>query len=302
MENMTLAIGGLIDGGSLFFFFSTFPILFSIVLIPIAFLITLGILKLYEPKDEDYKPDPLLHMKAGMYFLQIFMVHLLVMGVFQFIDIILSQMTDEKIPFGNIKLPIGVLVGSGSMLLLLELLLVKFGVKENYHPRRLMYGIAIFLFGFFGTVATFLFLSGLFEFFPKGAAFHVPLAAMLVYLPVFVVGVIYYKHEFAEEKEAQTFLPASFVQKADQMMAQMPGASLAGFGAAPSAGFGAQPMAQPMMAQPMAQPMAQQFSQPMAQPQAAPAAAPGTCSTCGQPARFITQYNRYWCDTCQKYL
>ena len=233
------------------------------------------------------------------------MVHLLVMGVFQMLDIILSQMTDAKIPFGDIKYAIGTLVGAAAMLLLLELLLIKFDVKGNYQPRRLMYGIAVFLFGFFGTTATFLFISGFFEFFPKGSAFHVPLTGMLVYLPVFVISAIYYKNEFVEEKEVQTFLPASFVQKADKMMAQIPGAGMAGFGGAPMGGFGAQPMAQqPMAQQPMAQqPMAQQFSQPMAQqPMAQPQGTPGLCPTCGQQARFITQYNRYWCDTCQKYL
>jgi len=26
------------------------------------------------------------------------------------------------------------------------------------------------------------------------------------------------------------------------------------------------------------------------------------CPTCGGQGRYIAQYQRYWCDTCQKYL
>ncbi|MBU1244874.1 hypothetical protein KKD52_08110 [Myxococcota bacterium] len=292
---------------------------FVIPMLPITFLISLGILKLYEPKTEDYKPDPLMMVKAGMYFLQIFMIHLIALGVFSFLDILLSKVTSQSIPLSNIKYVIGTLVGAGAVLVMIELLLVKLDVKKNYLPRRMMYGIAVFLLGFIGTMSTFFFLSGLFEFFPKGAAFHMPLAGMLVYMPLFVFSLFYFKAEFSEEKEVQTFLPASVVQKADQMMAQMP-AGFGGAAAAPMAGYGAQPMAgygaQPMQQQPMQQqPMQQQYSQPMAQPQqqyaqpvaqqpaAAPTAAPtNACPTCGQPGRFIAQYNRNWCDTCQKYL
>lgn len=289
---------------------------FVIPMVPITFLIALAIVKLYEPKTEDYKPDPMLSLKAGLYFLQVFMFHLLVLGIFSLLDIFLSQVTDHKIPMKTIKNVLGTLVGSGVGLMLLEFALLKLDVKKNYLPRRMMYGIAIFLLGFIGILSTFFFISNLFEFFPKGAAFHMPLAGMLVYLAAFGAGVLYYKAEFAEDKDAQTFLPASVVQKADQMMAQMPGgfgggaAPVAGgYGAQPTPGYGAQPMAPQ---QPMAQPMAQQYSQPMAQPtyqqpqvqQPAPvAAAPSNaCPTCGGAARFIAQYNRNWCDTCQKYL
>jgi len=299
------------------------PILlfFLIPMVPITFLIALAIVKMYEPKTEDYKSDPLLALKTGMYFLQVFMAHLVVLGLFSFLDIFLSQMTDQKVPMKTLKNVIGTLVGSGAVLLLIEFLLIKLDVKKNYLPRRMMYGIAIFLLGFIGTLSTYFFISGLFEFFPKGNAFHMPLAGMIVYLAAFGAGVLYYKAEFAEDKEAQTFLPASVVQKADQMMAQMPGgfggapaggaAPMGGYGAQPMGGYGAQPMAPQ---QPAAQPMAQQYSQPMAQPTyqqpqvqqpvAAPvAAAPSNaCPTCGNAARFIAQYNRNWCDTCQKYL
>lgn len=43
----------------------------------------------------------------------------------------------------------------------------------------------------------------------------------------------------------------------------------------------------------------QQQQPPQQQQQAPPAA--GVCPTCGKPMRFIQQYNRYWCDSCQQY-
>jgi hypothetical protein len=42
------------------------------------------------------------------------------------------------------------------------------------------------------------------------------------------------------------------------------------------------------------------YQQPQQQQQAPPPAA-GVCPTCGKPTRFIQQYNRYWCDSCQQY-
>jgi hypothetical protein len=73
--------------------------------------------------------------------------------------------------------------------------------------------------------------------------------------------------------------------------------------------YGGQPMQQPMQPmqqqpmqpQPM-QPMQQQPMQPM-QPMA-PAPAPGVviCPTCGKPATYVPQYNRYYCYTDQKYV
>jgi len=284
------------------------PILlfFIIPMVPLTFLITLLILKLYEPKTEDYKPDPMMMVKAGMYFLQIFMVHMIVLGAFSFLDILLSKITSQSIPLSNIKYVLGTLVGAGAVLMLLEIMIVQLGVKGNYHPRRMMYGLAIFLLGFIGTLSTFFFISNLFEFFPKGAAFHMPLAGMLVYLPAFFLGTMFFKSEFSEEKENQTFLPASISQKADKMMSGMPMPGAGGFAAPaaqqPMGGYGAQPMAGGYGAQPMAQqPMAQQpqYSQPTAAPTAAPSNA---CPTCGAAPRFIAQYNRNWCDSCQKYL
>jgi hypothetical protein len=78
----------------------------------------------------------------------------------------------------------------------------------------------------------------------------------------------------------------------------------------PGMPYGGQPMQQPMqpmqqqpMQQPM-QPMQQQPMQPM-QPMAPMApAAPGVviCPTCGKPATYVPQYNRYYCYTDQKYV
>jgi hypothetical protein len=77
----------------------------------------------------------------------------------------------------------------------------------------------------------------------------------------------------------------------------------------PGMPYGGQPMQQPMppmqqqpMQQPM-QPMQQQPMQPMA-PMAPAAPAPGVviCPTCGKPATYVPQYNRYYCYTDQKYV
>ncbi len=290
-----------------------------ILLFPILLLMMMAYMKLTRPKDEEAKPDTLLMAKTGMYILQMVMFQFLLFGIFYFIDIILSQITSHSIKFSNIKNAIGMIIGSAIVLGLLEFILIKMDTKNNYVARRTVYGFTLFIIGIVATLSTYIFISSLFEFFPKGASFHVPFAATLVYMPVFVMGCLYYKAEFSEEKEVQTFLPASIVNKADQVMAQVPGANAAGFGAMnaygqqPMAGgYGVQPMAQqPMAQQPMAQqpmvqqPMAQQYSQPVAQqPAAAPvAAAPSNaCPSCGQAPRFIAQYNRNWCDTCQKYL
>lgn len=42
------------------------------------------------------------------------------------------------------------------------------------------------------------------------------------------------------------------------------------------------------------------YQQPQAQQQTQQPSS-GFCPTCGKPTRFIQQYNRYWCDSCQKY-
>ncbi len=41
--------------------------------------------------------------------------------------------------------------------------------------------------------------------------------------------------------------------------------------------------------------------QPQQQQQQTQPPAAGVCPTCGKPTRFIQQYNRYWCDSCQQY-
>ncbi len=58
---------------------------------------------------------------------------------------------------------------------------------------------------------------------------------------------------------------------------------------------------QPQQQQQEQQPQQQQQEQ-QPQQQQSQGATPGTCNTCGNQARWIAEYQRYYCDNCQKYL
>ncbi|MBN2722865.1 MAG: hypothetical protein JXR95_02210 [Deltaproteobacteria bacterium] len=285
-----------------------------------SFAVLLFIVLWNEMKKEEDERDGLLPLKTGFYLLEIFAIQYAVSGVFFFLNFLLSKMTDAALPSDALKAGLGYLLGGIVTAVGIELAIVFMGkVEKNVLPRKLAFTLMLLMFGFMATDST-VKLVGSIAMFPKGASFHVPLTAFIVFVAATFFGVMYYKAVFGGEVSSHTFLPSSFVDKANNIVeksgvgtfgaAAMGGAAGMGMGAAPQQQ--PQQFSQPMQQQPQqdfSQPMQQQpqqFSQPMQQqPQqfSQPVAQnANACPTCGAAGRHIPQYNRYWCDSCQKYL
>ncbi|MBU1219738.1 hypothetical protein KKF34_08235 [Myxococcota bacterium] len=283
-----------------------------IFLLP-TFAIFLFIVQWAESKKEDALKDNLAMLKTGLYIVEIMAVFYAVGGVFLLIDFIFSKMTSEPLNTSALKAGLGYIIGGAAVTIAMELAIVFLGTPEkNRLPRKLAFTSMLLIFAIVAAESMLRLLASI-TMFPKGAAFHVPLSGFLVYVPATFFAMLYYKAIFSSDNGPVTFLPGSFVNKANQMVeksgvgsfgaAAVGGAAAAGMGGAPAASQPqqySQPVAQAQpqqFSQPVAQAQPQQFSQPVAQ---APAA--NACPTCGAAGRHIPQYSRYWCDTCQKYL
>ncbi len=295
---MASMITELIQGLSLYLIFGQTVTIFLVALLLLHFT----------GKEETENKDQFSIVKIGLYAIQVGVLQYALFGLFLVIDFIFSKMTDAKLESDAIKLGLRIFLSSAIVFVFLEAMLIKIGTALNFRVRKLIYGIALFLVGLIGMFATGLFLSAILKLFAKGAAFHVPFAATVVYAPLFVYGVMMYMKWFASEPAegtTQTCMPflVGIVNKSSAPAAAYPTAAAV----AP-----VQPVAQ-QQAQPFGQPQADPFAQQQPQQQAfgqqqpvaeQTAAAPAgqSCPTCGGSPRYIEQYSRYWCDSCNKYL
>jgi hypothetical protein len=266
-------------------------------LLIVIFLFIYGLVRLKENEVE----DKFLALKSGLYVTQIAAFLGVLTGVYLFLNFLIS------LPFANGTTfkyggrgGLGLIAGSGVMVLVIEFILVKVGTELNYKVRSLSYGILVLILGMI-AVGSFAGLIQNFLMRPKGSDFHRPLTATIVFLPAFVGFVVMYYKMFENKDAKQTFLPQSFVDKANEMVNKAGGDSVAaGLGAAAVGGAAAG-----------GQPGGFQQQQPVQQQQAAPqqqaAAAPqqggtpretGICAVSGQQGEYVAEHNMYYCRNC----
>lgn len=152
---------------------------------------------------------------------------------------------------------------------------------------------------FFGSQT----VSGISESYGGGIGWYLAIGAFVVFLIAAIFMLMAWRKAKASAPPADQMMMQQQAQPGMQpMMQQQP----------QQASWGAQPAAQP------AQPAAAPYSQPAPAYAASPAPAayqapqpayqqPAqqagmTCPSCGRPASFIAQYNRYYCNSCQKYV
>ncbi len=324
MSGMTLAMGGGLGallrsalGGPLpmmqFFggggkaFFMGLP---GMLLWAVAF----GFLYLKWREKDDEDKDPQMELKLALYAVEVFAFQAVLFGVFLVLDFVFGKIGSEGLPKEALLSGLGFIVGGAGTLFGMEVLLGSSNTAEFWRPRKFFYEVNALITLLYGVVGLVWFLGSLFSW-ASGQEFHVPLTLTIVYVPSAFVAVMLVKSLFGAGgaptgalANGLLALGGTKVQSwGDQAAAGM-GAAASGFDSAVQAA--SQPAAQPMGGQPMGgmggQPMGGEAAQPVAQQPvaAAPAAQPQSqaCPTCGGQARYIAQYQRYWCDTCQKYL
>ncbi len=283
-------------------------------------------------RDEE-EPDPQLELKAGLYGLEMAAFQSALLGVALLFAWIFGKFSDQELPKDVALAGLGIFLGGAASFFVLEVLAGFTNTEDYWKPRKFMYAINAFLTLGLGVGGLVKFLGSLVAW-ADGVAFYGPLATLLVFLPAGFEAFMLTKglfgtnekpegrlargllglfgsrvEQFGEQFGASVASVASDIEGAVQQPAQQAGfgaqpAQQAGFGAQPAqqAGFGAQPVQQAGFgAQPAqqagfgAQPAQQAASQPQEQQGM-------VCPTCHNQARYIAQYQRYWCDTCKKYL
>lgn len=266
--------------------------------------------------------DVQLGLKSFLYLFQVAAFQVIVLGVFTLIDYVLGLISSGGPAAKQMLGALGALAAAAAVFLGMEFVLAQTNAKERWYPQKVFYGINLFLTLSFGIMGFIGFFEALLSW-KSGPAFHVPLARAIVYLPAGLVLAIMQLKVSSPEGPPSTLrggllaLGGSRMQAlSDQAAAGMAQASssidaAAQQGGAPQAGQSGSGFSGPAMAggSPQSAPGAQAAQpvqqQPVAQQPQAPAggqADPAVCPSCGGQTRFIAQYNRTWCDNCQRYL
>ena len=270
-----------------------------------------------ESKLDDGRDDQLA-LKSFLYLFQVATLQVVLLGVYTLLDYLVALVSSGGPTTKEMLGSLGGLVAAGAVFIVMEFVLAQTNAKEKWYPQKVFYGINMFLtlmLGISGFVGFFVALLS----WKSGAAFHEPLARALVYLPAgLILAIVQLKISSPDGPPSALrggllALGGSRMQAlSDQAAAGMAQASSSidaaaqqgAVGGAPAQSGGA-PNAPAMAggspgssAAPQAQPQAQAPAQPPAGGQADPA----TCPSCGGQTRFVAQYNRTWCDNCQRYL
>ncbi len=315
----TLAVGGGIRGllssltGPLpimHFFTGKWDVFFGGMTGLVFWALAFGFLYLKWREKDDEDKDPQMELKLALYAVEVLAFQAVLFGLFLVFDFVFGKIGSQGFPKEALLSGLGIVIGGGGVFFGMEILLGSSNTAEFWRPRKFFYevnALVTLVYGVWGLIG---FLAALVSW-DEGQAFHAPLTMMLVYVPAGLASVLLVKSLFGAGGAPQGALAGgllalggSKVQAwSDQASAGM-GAAASGFDAAVQAAASqpaAQPAAQPVAAEPVAaaQPAA---AQPAAAAPAAQQPQTQACPTCGGQARYIAQYQRYWCDTCQKYL
>ncbi len=293
--------------------------LMSVINSALALILLIGFVPAYfvmrgrEKGLEQEQRDHQLGLKSIILLFQVVCFQQALYGVFLIFNWIFGMISSQGITFAEVRGGIGSLIGAGALFIALEILLKQTNNKEKWYPRKVFYGINLIftmVYGVMGVIGSF----SAFVAFSRGAAFHIPVTMMVVYAPVaFLLAVVQVSVFGSKEPKGKLAdgllgLFGSKVQGfSDQAGVGMAAASMAIDNAAsqgvsqpqpgPGSSFGAGGGPEAGASQPGGFGGAQQ-----AQPPAADGAGQAACPGCGGRTRFIAQYNRTWCDGCQRYL
>jgi hypothetical protein len=230
-------------------------------------------------------------------------------------DFVFGKIGSQAPTSEELREALGMLLGAGAVFVAMEVLIAQTNAKNKWYPQKVFYGINTLLtttLGIWGMISFF----GALLAWKSGAAFHQPLAMTIVYLPAGVVTVIM-QLKLASPQGPPASLAGGLIGLGGSRMQALSDQAAAGMAQA-SASMDAAAQQQPQQpAAPQASPgpsmaggspqpqQPAQPQQPQAQPQQPAAggqADPAVCPACGGRTRFIAQYNRTWCDNCQRYL
>jgi hypothetical protein len=280
-----------------------------IPLILLMFVAAYVVLRWRESSKDPEEQDPQLGFKSALYALQVFALLILLQGAWRLLDYPLHFLTSSKLHWKALMQALFLIVAGGGLFVGFELVLSKSNTEEHWLPRKTFYGAALVLIGVNAVASASTWLSGLLT--SKGPMWDIPLAQTLVYVPATFFVVVLYQKLFTSAEGptgplAKGLLALGGGGGFEAMAADSDAGAMPATGAPMDAA--AQPSFPSSPSQPVEQPAAQQpglgvAASPAAvspaQPQAGGA---DNCPTCGNPIRFIQQYNRTWCDTCQRYL
>jgi hypothetical protein len=281
-----------------------------IPLILLMFVAAYVVLRWRESSKDAEEQDPQLGFKSALYALQVFALLILLQGAWRLLDYPLHFLTSSKLHWKALMQALFLVVAGGGLFFGFEVFLGKTNTAEHWLPRKTFYGAAILLVGVNAVASASTWLSGLLT--SKGPRWDIPLAQTLVYVPAMFFLVTLYQKLFSTAEGPTGPLAKGLLALGGgggfEAMAADSGAGMPAAGA-PVDAQAAQPSFPSSPAQPAEQPVAQPAglgaaASPAAGAPAQPQAGGGAdnCPTCGNPTRFIQQYNRTWCDTCQRYL
>jgi hypothetical protein len=273
-----------------------------------------------ETKVDPGERDPQLSLKSFLYLFQVVSFQVVVYGLYMVFDFVFGKIGSEGPTSGELREALGMLLGAAVVFVAMGILIAQTNAKQKWYPQKVFYGINMLLTTTLGVWGLIGFFGALLAW-KSGKAFHQPMAMMLVYLPVGVVTVVF-QMKLASPQGPPPGLAGGIINSlgGSRMQALSDQAAAGMAQASASMEAAAQQPQQPQQPQPPQQPGggpgpsmvagSPQPQQPQAQPQqpqppqqpAGGQADPAVCPSCGGRTRYIAQYNRTWCDNCQRYL
>lgn len=293
----------------------------------VAFVPAYFVMRMREKELDKEARDHQLGLKSILLLFQVVCFQQVLYGIYLLFNWLFGMIGSQGITFLAARKGIGIAIGAAGLFIGLEILLAQTNNKDKWYPRKVFYGINLMFTLVFAVMGVTGFLGALLGW-ESGSAFHVPLTQMFIYAPAAAVLTILQINLFGGQSPKGALaggllgLGGSKLQNfSDQAGAGMAAASMAmdnaaspGVspqqpqqpGGAPMSGGGSMPQSgaqQPQQTGGFGGAQQQsQAQQPQAQAQPSGGADPSSCPTCGGRTRFIAQYNRTWCDTCQRYL
>jgi len=270
----------------------------------LALVVGYIVLKWQDHGNEEADRDVQLGFKSALYAIEVLGFQAIIFGFFLILDFIFGKIGSDALSKDAMLGGIGAIIGGGGVLFGLEVVLAKSNTSEKWLPRKFFYGVNMVISLLYGASGLIWFLASLVSW-ASGAAFHVPLTLALVYLPAGFGTVLLYQNLFGSVQGPSGALAGGLLALGGSHVQSWGDQAGAGMSAAAS---GFDQMAQNAGQQPVGMGTAPAAAAPQ-QAAAAPAAPQPVsgqqavaCPTCGGQGRYIAQYQRYWCDTCQKYL